>query len=141
MRRTVLALAVIVLLSACARQEVYPVADSYGSGVRIELGMLPEGKPVFFTFYAQAKAINYFVIRTHHHVESYFDACAKCYPRKRGYGFDGGRLYCRACDVRYPLDKLKDGFGSCYPIRLAGKVEGGFYNIDAGALEAGAGYF
>jgi uncharacterized membrane protein len=141
MGRTALALAVVMLVFACARKEVYPEAPLHGGGIRIELGMLPEGKPVFFTFYSQEKGINYFVIRMHDHVELYFDACAKCYPRKRGYACDGDRLYCRACDVRYSLDKLKDGFGSCYPIKLAGRVEGGFYLIDAGALTDGAKYF
>ena len=141
MRRTVLALAVVMLLFACAKKEAYPEAAYYGSGVRIKLDMLPEGKPVFFTFYSQEKGINYFVIRMHDHVESYFDACAKCYPGKRGYAYDGDKLICRVCDVRYPLDKLKDGIGSCYPIKLAGKVEAGFYLIDADALRDGDKYF
>jgi uncharacterized membrane protein len=141
MRGTLSALAVVMLLLSCAKKEVYPEAPSYGGGVRIEFGLLPEGKPVFFTFYSRGKGINYFVIRMHGQVESYFDACAKCYPRKRGYAFDGDRLDCRACDVRYPLDKLKDGIGSCYPIKLAGRVEGGFYLVDEGALADGAKYF
>jgi uncharacterized membrane protein len=141
MRITVLVLAVGVLFFSCAKKEVYPEAPSHGGGVRIAFGMLPEGKPVFFTFYVREKGINYFVIRMRDHVESYFDACIKCYPRKRGYAYDGDRLICRACDVRYPLDKLKDGIGSCYPIKLAGKVEAGFYLIDADALRDGDKYF
>ena len=130
-----------MLLFSCAKKEGYPEAPSYGGGVKIAVGTLPEGKPVFFTFYSQEKRIDYFVMRMHDHVESYFDACIKCYPRKRGYTCDGDRLTCRDCDVRYPLDKLKDGIGSCYPIKLAGRVEAGFYLIDAEVLRDGDRYF
>ena len=141
MRKMMLVLAAVVLVLSCSRKPVYPEAPVYQGSVRIDLGMLAEKKPVFYTFYAKKKGINYIVVKLHDGVESYFDACVKCYPKKIGYMFDGDRLICRTCDVRYPLENLKEGIGSCYPIKLPGRVEAGFYLIDENDLMAGDTYF
>lgn len=141
MGKIMLVLTAVVLVFSCSRKPVYPEAPFSQGSVRIELGMLAEKKPVFYTFYARKKGINYVVVKLHDGVESYFDACVKCYPKKIGYLFDGDRLTCRACDVRYPLENLKEGIGSCYPIRLPGRVEAGFYLIDENDLMAGDRYF
>jgi uncharacterized membrane protein len=141
MGRIMLLLSAVVLVCSCAKKPAYPEAPFSQGGVRIELGALPENKPVFYTFYAHGKGINYFVVRLHDGVESYFDACVKCYPQERGYLFDGDRIACRACDVRYPLVNLKDGIGSCYPIKLPGRVDGGFYFIGENDLTSGVKYF
>ncbi len=130
-----------VLLLSCARKPVYPVAHADSSGVRISLEELSDGRPVFHTFYNGSRGINYFVVRLGESVESYFDACGKCYPKRLGYRFEGGRLSCRTCDIKYPLDNLKDGIGSCYPIKLPGRIESGFYLIDKKEILAGAKYF
>ncbi len=136
-----LVLSVVVLVFSCSRKPVYPEAPFSQGRVRIDLNTLPMEKPVFFTFHLHKKEINYFVVKLNGSVESYFDACVKCYPKQLGYRSERGGLTCRACDVRYPLDKLKDGIGSCYPIKLAGRVEEGVYFIDANDLAAGEKYF
>lgn len=130
-----------VLLFSCTRKPVYPEASSNPSGVVISLGSLQERKPVFYTFFEGKKGINYFVVKLNNSVESYFDACAKCYPKTLGYRFEGDRLSCRACDIKYPLENLKDGMGSCYPIKLPGKMETGFYFINKKDILAGGKYF
>ena len=133
--------ATIVLLLSCSRTPVYPEPPVYRGTVRIEIEKLPERKPRFFTFRQGVRGINFFVVKAGGDVQSYFDACAKCYPKRLGYRYDAGRLDCRACDVSYPLNNLKDGIGSCYPIKLPGRVEAGHYVIRGEDLLAGDRYY
>jgi uncharacterized membrane protein len=83
-----------------------------------------------------------FVVKTEDEVLSFLDACMKCYPKKRGFRFDGGSVVCRACDERYPVSEIETGFGSCYPVRIEGKLEGNKYLVPAETLvEVGEKYF
>ena len=141
MGKKALALTIVFLLFSCAKKPVYTEAPFYKGGVRIELRTIRENKPVFYTFYHNKKGINYFVVKLPEGVQSYFDACVKCNPKKTGYRPEGDRLSCRACDIRYPLNNLKDGIGSCYPIKLPGRVEEGSYIIEVNDLMAGDKYF
>ena len=132
----------LLLFTACAKVPVYSAAPFDGNKVRIELNSLTEKKALFYTFqYRGSKKINYFVIRIDGEVQSYFDACIKCYPRKLGYQAHNDRLVCRACNVDYSVYDLKDGIGSCYPIKLKGHAEGYFYLIDKDDLLQGIKYF
>ena len=131
-----------LLFCSCAKKPVYPEAPSDGSAVRIALDQLSLKRPFFHTFYTQdKKGINYFVLRLDDSVESYFDACGKCYTKKLGYRQDGEGVFCRACDVSYSVHDLKDGIGSCYPIKLRGRVEGEYYAIETKDLLRGGKYF
>ncbi len=141
MGKMFLLLCASLLLFSCAGRHVYPEAPFDGRAVKISLSAIGSGKPVFHTFYSGGKRINYFLVKTGGSVTSYFDACAKCNPRKLGYRPEGDHVVCRACNVRYSVDDLKEGIGSCYPIRLEGRVEGGSYVIDGKALAAGEKYF
>jgi uncharacterized membrane protein len=135
-------LGLLLLFSSCSKKPVYTGALFDGNRVRIELKSLPEKKAVFYTFhYGDNKGINYFVIKLNGEVQSYFDACVKCYPKRLGYRPHNDRLFCRACDVDYSVHDLKDGIGSCYPIKLNGTVDGGFYLIDKKDLLQGLKYF
>ena len=109
--------------------------------MKILLHDLDEKKPVFFTFHDGKNKINYFVVKTDGSYQAYFDACAKCYRRKNGYALEVGRVICRTCDVNYSVNDLKEGIGSCYPIKLEGRVEGNVYVIDKKAILAGEKYF
>ena len=126
---------------SCSKMPVYPEASFNGGSVNISLNDLDEKKPVFFTFHDGKNKINYFVVKTDGSYQAYFDACAKCYRRKNGYGLEGGRVICRTCDVNYSVKDLKEGIGSCYPIKLEGRVEGNVYVIDKKAILAGGKYF
>ncbi|MDA8077831.1 MAG: Fe-S-containing protein [Nitrospiraceae bacterium] len=142
MRLLLIAACIGAALSACGRTPAYPEAPSDRASVRIPLGELKEGGPVFHTFYAEGrKGINYFVLKEGDAVSSYFDACARCYPRKLGYRRERGRVVCRTCDVGYERHDLKDGVGSCYPISLAGSVDGVVYVIRIEDILKGGRYF
>jgi uncharacterized membrane protein len=141
MWKFLLLVCVVLFLGSCAQRPVYPEAPFDGKEVRISLSGIETGKPVFYSLALNGKRINYFIVKTEGDISSYFDACAKCYPRKLGYRLEGDQVVCRACGVRYATDDLKEGIGSCYPIKLQGRVEGNFYVIDRKALEAGEKYF
>ncbi|HSB31888.1 MAG TPA: Fe-S-containing protein [Candidatus Sulfobium mesophilum] len=126
---------------SCSKMPVYPQAPFDGVGVRVALKELQEKEPVFYTFFDGKNSINYFVLKLDGSYQSYFDACAKCYHKKMGYRLAGNRVVCRACDVNYSLHDLKEGIGSCYPIRLEGRVDGDVYVIDRKAILGGGKYF
>jgi uncharacterized membrane protein len=141
MRKLLLLAGVVLLLVSCSRGHVYPSAPFDGKEAKISLAGIETGKPAFHTLFLDGKSINYFVVKTAGGVSSYFDSCAKCYPQKLGYRLEGDHVVCRACGVRYSADDLKEGIGSCYPIKLEGRVDGAFYVIDRKAFEAGEKYF
>ena len=141
MKRICILLGIIILFSSCSKKPVYRAAPFDGRSIRIELADVPEKKPVFFTFSANTHGINFFLLRRSGGIESYFDACGKCYPQKLGYRLDNDRVICRACNVSYHLDDLKDGIGSCYPIKLKGRVEGKTFVIDRKDILEGERFF
>lgn len=134
-------LGMVLLCYSCSKKPVYPAAPFDGNNIRIELAEIPEQKPVFFTFFANTKGINFFLFKTSGNIESYFDACGKCYPRKLGFRLEANRVVCRACDVSCHLEDLKDGIGSCYPIKLKGRVEGNTFVIDKQDILKGDKFF
>ena len=129
------------LFLSCSKMPVYPQAPFDGTSVRIALDKLQEKRPVFYTFREQGNSVNFFVVKVDGSFQSYFDACAKCYRKRMGYRPVGDRIVCRACDVNYSVYDLKEGIGSCYPIKLEGRVEGDVYVIDKKAILEGKKYF
>lgn len=103
--------------------------------------MLKPEIPQFYTYRYNGKNISFFVLKLNERVVSFFDACASCYPHKRGYKYDDGSMVCRACNMRFSVYKLEKGLGGCYPIRLQGRTENGKYLISLALLEQEAGKF
>ncbi len=120
----------ILLLTSCAKKPVYPDAPVSGETITIGIKTLKEEAPVFYSLRHKGKRIDFFVVKMKGEVQSYFDACAKCYTEKLGYRVDRQFVICKKCDIRYSIESLKTGFGSCYPIALRGKAEGDRYLID-----------
>jgi hypothetical protein len=58
----------------------------------------------------------------------------KCYPEKRGFRFDKGSIACRACNEQYPLTEIEKEVGSCYPIKLEGRLQADLYRIPSSSL-------
>jgi uncharacterized membrane protein len=142
MNKTVITLSLLTFLfCCCSKMPVYPQASFDGIVVKIPLIELWEKKPAFYTFHTEKNSINYFVVKVGGSYQSYFDACGKCYRKKSGYRPVGDRIVCRACDVNYSVYDLKEGIGSCYPIKLEGRVEGDVYVIDGKAILEGKKYF
>jgi len=141
MKLICLLLGLVLLFSACAKKPVYPEAPSDSTSIRIARADIPEKMPRFFSYTENTRRINFFLLRRNGKIESYFDACGKCYAQKLGYRVENERVVCRACDVSYHLEDLKEGIGSCYPIKLEGRVEGDTYVIGKDAILKGEKYF
>jgi uncharacterized membrane protein len=130
-----------LMMAACSRQPVYPPPSLSGRDVVIDVSMLKPEIPQFYTYRYNGKNISFFVLKLNERVVSFFDACASCYPHKRGYKYDDGSMVCRACNMRFSVYKLEKGLGGCYPIRLQGRTENGKYLISLALLEQEAGKF
>lgn len=127
-------------LLSCAKKSPYQAVDARDGTVKIALSSLGEAEPSFYTFNAEGKKINFFVLRKDGDVRSYFDACARCYKYRKGYRAEDGVLVCRACNTSYSLNEL-DGIGSCYPLKLKGFAVDGSYVIEREDLIKGSIYF
>ena len=129
------------ILSACSRQPSYPPPPRQGADIVIDItGLQPEA-PKFYTYHYQGKKINFFVCRVQDKVLSFLDACASCYTRKLGYRYDEGKVICRDCNMKFSMYQLEKGLGSCYPIKIEGRVENGKYFIPVATLEGAADKF
>jgi len=129
------------LLPACSGQSAYPEPSRIGRDAVVDVSRLPSETPEFFTYHYGGKKINFFVVKSKDTVLSFLDACVRCYTKKRGYRYDGGYVICRACNMKYPVSEIEKGFGSCYPIKLAGHVQNGKYHIPLSLLEEQADKF
>jgi uncharacterized membrane protein len=102
--------------------------------------LLPE-IPAYFTYHHNGKSVNFFVMNIGDNVLSFLDACASCYPQKRGFSFDKGYFICRSCNVRYSVAEIEKGLGSCFPIRINGNVRDRKYFIPVSTLQSAADKF
>jgi uncharacterized membrane protein len=132
---------VLVLLASCSRQPSYPPPRQSGPDVIIEINELHPEDPKFYTYLYQGKSINFFVLKIQDKVLAFLDACVTCYPHKKGYRCEDGAVTCRYCNMKFSIYKLEKGLGSCYPIRIEGRMENGKYLIPVATLEKEADKF
>lgn len=134
-------LIVSLLAGSCSSQPTYPEPPRQGDTVTVDVHALQTEVPVFFTYHHKGKKINFLVVRVDNRVLSFLDACARCYPAKKGYRFENGTLICRECNVSYSVTAAEKGAGSCVPIMIAGSLEKGRYLIPLSVLEGMADKF
>jgi uncharacterized membrane protein len=106
-----------------------------GEYIHVDMNDLQADVPKFYSYRYQGTNINFFIVKSEGKVLSFLDACMKCYPKKLGFTADNGSVICRSCDERYPVSEIEKGFGSCYPVRLAGNAEGDRYLISLAEIE------
>jgi len=135
------AVAAAFLLLGCSKLPEYKAPPQDGKHISISIKSLKDAEPEFFTVKVEGKKINFFVVKILDRVESYFDACEKCYVYGKGYRHDSFSVTCRYCNVRYRVDSLKDGVGSCHPIPLKGERKGNKYIIATEDIKKGKKYF
>ncbi len=140
---TIIAFYLFLILTAlsCNRQPSYPPAPRNGSNIEIDIATLEPDIPRFHTYLFKGKKISYLVLKIDNKVNSFFDACASCYPHKMGYSYSNGYVTCRYCNLKFSVYKLEKGLGSCYPIKLEGKMVKGKYLIPVKTLEEAADMF
>jgi len=128
-------------LVACSRQHVYSQPPVAGGNVVVDAAELRSDNPKFYTYRYHGKNINFFVCKVQGKVVSFLDACASCYQHKRGYRSDEGRVTCRECGMKFSVYQLEKGLGSCYPVKIEGRVEDGKYLIPVATLESSEAMF
>lgn len=132
---------VLLASSSCDRQTSYPAAIQHGPDIVIDASTLEPDVPTFYNYHYQGKDISYFVLKIDGRISSFLDACTSCYAHRKGYRYEDGMVICRYCNVTFPVYKLEKGLGSCYPIKIEGRMAQGKYLIPLAALEAEAGKF
>jgi len=125
----------LIIVAACSRPLSYPEAPRNGQDISIDISALQPGIPQYFSHSFSGMKIHFFVMKVEDRVISFLDACTKCYAQKKGFDFDSGSVVCRACNERYPVSEIERGFGSCFPIKLEGKMNNGSYLISLVELE------
>jgi uncharacterized membrane protein len=139
--RVFMLLCLAVLISSCHQKPSYRQVRFDGNVAVVDVHSLKEGVPDFYSAVFEGRKIDFFIIAENRVVKAYFDACKECYFKKMGYRYEKGELVCRACNVRFPIDKLDTGIGGCYPIKVPGTRKDDKYIIQKEALEAGLKFF
>jgi len=134
--RAVISATLLIIFSSCSQQPAYPAPEQIGADVVIDVASFRPEIPAFYTFRYENRPISFFVLKSGDKVLSFLDACASCYLHKRGYEYKDNVATCRYCGMRFPVSKLEKGLGSCYPIRIEGRIENGKYRIPVATLEA-----
>lgn len=136
-----LVLFILLALPACPNRQTYPEAVRTGSEIVVDVNTLKADVPAFFSHEYRGKKINFIVLKTGNKVSSFLDACSTCYPAKKGYRFEDGRIICKDCNMGYSADEVEKGVGGCIPMRVAGRLDHGKYLIPVSAIEEAAGKF
>lgn len=139
-------LTVAVLLSTgCERpaQVVYPVIPPEEGVIRVNLSAIENSSGSFFTHpTSSGRNVDYFVYKdSSGAARGVLDACRTCYRWRKGYRLEGDHVVCRKCDMKFSLDGLYQGTGSCVPVGIRSTVEEDTLTIPVTELEAGAIYF
>ena len=127
----------LMLLAACSKHTSYSTALVSGEEVTIDALSLQPDVPRFFTYSSGNTNINFFVIKIDNEVLSFLDECVSC-KSHLGYTFSNGHFTCKECSMEYSVSEVKNGIGSCYPIRLPGKLQDGKYYIPILELQKSA---
>ncbi|MHB8882225.1 MAG: Fe-S-containing protein [Thermodesulfovibrionales bacterium] len=141
MRVLLSSICLTAFLFSCADRPSYTSVDLAGDQLTLPVQALSDGSPAFYSVMIDGKKINFFIVLMDGRVQSYLDACKECYSKKLGYHHEKGHMVCKACKVRFPLDRLDSGIGGCYPIKLQGTLEEGRYVIRKEALSEATVYF
>ena len=131
-------------VSSCAREAAkYPEVRARDGFVTADASGIASESGRFFTYRADGgKRVDFFVYRDSAGApHAVLDACRTCYRWKKGYLLDGNEVVCVKCDMRFKLDALAQGTGSCVPIQVKSELRGNSLIIPVSELEAGARYF
>lgn len=140
--RFLLALSCLIcILISCSGKPAYIKAPFNGHTSEIDVSDLAPAKPVFYSLSLENKKISFFLVKVNGEVQAYFNACHECYPKKMGFRIENGHIKCRSCNEWFPLESLRQGIGSCYPIPLKGDLKGDKYVITREALLEGVKFF
>jgi uncharacterized membrane protein len=131
----------ICILSSCSGEPSYTQAPFNGYTSEIDVSVLVPKQPRFYSLSFEKKKISFFLVKVNGEVQAYFNACRECYPKKMGFRLEYGHIKCRSCNEWFPIESLRQGIGSCYPIPLKGDLKGDRYVITRETLLEGVKFF
>lgn len=147
-RRTVISLVLGVIVQAavagCDRDTTkYPVIRAQGDKVAIDISGIGSQSGSFRTYRSTSgKKVDFLIYRESSGApHAVLDACRTCYRWKKGYVLEGNEVVCLKCDLRFRLDNLAQGTGSCVPMALKTEQQGDTLILLVAELEAGARFF
>lgn len=132
------------LVVGCSREATkYPEVVARDAVVTVDLAGIEAGSGRFHSYRSRSGTIvDFLVYRDSSGVpHAVLDACRTCYRWKKGYRLEGDEAVCIKCDMRFKLDSLAQGMGSCVPIRVAAEPRERTLVIPVAELEAGSRYF
>jgi uncharacterized membrane protein len=143
---TILVLAVFlqVAIGGCAQETTkYPEMRARDGVVAVDLSGIDPESGRFHTYRSNSgKKVDFFVYRESSGVpRAVLDACRTCFRWKKGYALEGKEVVCIKCDMRFKLDNLAQGTGSCVPVALKAESRGSALLIPITELETGARLF
>jgi len=133
-----------VVCAGCARDTTkYAELRARDESLTIDLAGIGAESGRFYTFRSSSgKKVDFFSYRESSGApHAVLDACRTCYRWKKGYLLDGKEVVCLKCDMRFKLDGLAQGTGSCVPVALKTEQRGDTLIIPVAELEAGARFF
>ena len=130
--------------TGCVRTKAkYPELSPRDAVVTVDVSAIDAESGRFHTYRSgSGKRVDFFVYRESSGVpHAVLDACRTCYRWKKGYVLDGKEVVCLKCDMRFKLDGLAQGTGSCVPVTLKTEQRGDTLIIPVTELEAGTRFF
>jgi uncharacterized membrane protein len=140
----VLAVFLQTVFGGCTQEAAkYPELRARDGVIAVDLSGIDPESGRFHTYRSDSgKKVDFFVYRESSGVpRAVLDACRTCYRWKKGYALDGKEVVCIKCDMRFKLDNLAQGTGSCVPVALKAESRDGTLLIPAAELETGARFF
>ncbi len=131
-------------VGGCARDTTkYPEIRTRDGNVPVDLSGIRAESGRFQSYRSTSgRNVDIFVYRERSGApHAVLDACRTCYRWKKGYVLDGREVVCLKCDMRFKLESLAQGTGSCVPVALTSELLGDSLIIPAAELEAGAEFF
>lgn len=112
---------------SCSSKEPLQTVQEQGSTVSLPVRNLSEKKPVLYKTTIDKTSIEFFLVKINNEVSLYLNRCRECFSSGKGFGFEGENVRCRTCNEIYPIAEIANGIGSCYPIKVPGKIRGDNY--------------
>lgn len=125
------------------RKTRYPELVAAEGVVAVDVSGIENGSGRFHSYRAAVgRSVDFFVYReSSGEPRAVLDACRTCYRWKKGYRLERDEVVCIKCDMRFGLDGLARGTGSCVPIALKAARRADRLEIPVLELEAGSRFF
>ena len=118
-----------------------PVASG-GADVVIPVAEISDGQAHFYSYDAGGVEVKYFVMQSKDgEYRAAFDACAGCYPNKKGYSQQGDLMVCNNCGQQFDSNQINEIKGGCNPSPIDRSVDGQDLVLKTADLQAGVQYF